>query len=87
MERIALNRFRTDTHHKKVIYVWLARSGEKRKAFESERFYCNPCGKGKARMLSMPKFSLSAYVEFYKLAENHYLAVSEFGKTQFVVVA
>ena len=83
MEKIRFSQFRKETYHRKVIYVWLGKNGE-RKAFKVNQFYCNKCAK--LRILSMPKFNLSVDAEFFRLAENHYLAVSELGKTQFVVV-
>tara|TARA_R100000750_G_C2297594_1_gene77467 strand:- start:3 stop:269 length:267 start_codon:yes stop_codon:yes gene_type:complete len=87
MEKISLSRFKKDTYHKRVVYDFVPnKENMPSKHFETDKFYCNSFGKGNFKMLSLPKFCLSREIELFKIAENNFLAISEYGKTNFVVV-
>lgn len=85
MERISLSRFRAETKHKHIKFIWRKTDGTKVKEFESNKFYCNPYGEGENRILSLPKFSMAFENEFYKDG-NKYIAKSEYGTTEFEIV-
>ena len=87
MEKISFAQFKRDTKHKKVDYVWENKDKRIRKEFSTDRFYCNPFGKGNFKLLSMPRFNLSRENEFFKIDDSTYRAVSEHGETEFKVVA
>ena len=84
MEKISLNKFRNLTKHRKIKYAFTGNNGTIKK-FDTEKFYCNPFGSGKNRMLSMPKFCLSVSSEFFQISETQFRAVSEYGVTEFTV--
>ena len=82
MEKISFNKFRTETHHKKVKYQFRHNNG-KIIENETDKFYCNPCGD----TLSIPKMVLGKQQDFFKISETEYLAKSQFGETTFSILA
>jgi len=85
MEKISLNKFRYALYHKAVIYKWTNVKGDKVKEFETNKFYCNPYGKGENRMLSTPKFNLSGFnFELFKDGDK-FIHKSEYGTTEFKI--
>ncbi len=89
LENSSFAEFKKATYHKKVKYIWHKRADDTIvKEFETDKFYCNPYGKGENRMLSMPKFNLSATnCEWKKdTIDDSYWHFSEYGETQFKVI-
>ena len=82
---ISFSKFKKETHHKKVKYIWTSKNGQVVKEFETDKFYCNPFGLGKDKMYSMPKFNLSATNEWF-MKNNKYIHKSEYGKTIFEII-
>lgn len=84
MEKISFNKFKKETHHKKVIYAWFKSCGGV-KEFRSDKFYINKCYKSKT--LGMPKFLIGIEAEFYNhTTKGLYTAVFESGRVEFNVL-
>jgi len=82
-QEISLTKFKELTYHKRVYFFFKGYKDGKIKEFKADKYYCNKY-KG---ILSMPKFILSDTARFFKIDENTFKAVSEFGETTFKVLS
>jgi len=81
MKEISFNRFKKETHHKKVKYKW--KNPLKVREWEVQKFYIN---KDKRYGFCTPKFILGLENEFFKIDDTHFKAVSKNGFTTFEVL-
>ena len=81
MNQITLPNFKKQTHHKPVKLTWISADKKVTRQYNLAKFYSNKTGD----QIIMPKFIISAENKFFQISEKVFMALSEFGKTVFVV--